>query len=493
MTKVPYCSLIATILATCACVSTTLAGVSGATPGIYHFTGSAMNAIPSLTAPSSVASMTGLGDGTALIITTLGAGEVYYYDGANLQRGSVNLDNFDGASVAASLEDGTALLTVPAGVNTQVYWFTGSTLVRGSVDLDNFDNTITEYHPLGDGTALVKLDAANNEQIYWFNQSTLLRGVVNLDNFDGATILTDLDDGTAILGVGVQFYWFNQTTLLRGTVDLDNFDGAIDEIHPLGDGTALMKLNPANSQQIYWFNQSTLLRGVVNLDNFDGATILSSLRDGTAILGAGVQYYWFDQTTLQRGGVGLDNFDGAIDEIHPLGAGPVEAFSIATNFTADGVAANVVLNWESSPGHVYTVSSSSDLAAGAFTNLATALPATPPLNTFTDTVIQADAFYQVEQRGIGTALTKLNPANSGQIYWFNQDNMIRGGVNLDNFDGATILAGLQDGTAILQLGAEYYYFDQATLLRGTVGLDPFDNQVTEIVPLGDGTALMRVE
>ena len=408
MTKVPYCSLIATILATCACVSTTLAGVSGATPGIYHFTGSAMNAIPSLTAPSSVASMTGLGDGTALIITTLGAGEVYYYDGANLQRGSVNLDNFDGASVAASLEDGTALLTVPAGVNTQVYWFTGSTLVRGSVDLDNFDNTITEYHPLGDGTALVKLDAANNEQIYWFNQSTLLRGVVNLDNFDGATIL-------------------------------------------------------------------------------------SSLRDGTAILGAGVQYYWFDQTTLQRGGVGLDNFDGAIDEIHPLGAGPVEAFSIATNFTADGVAANVVLNWESSPGHVYTVSSSSDLAAGAFTNLATALPATPPLNTFTDTVIQADAFYQVEQRGIGTALTKLNPANSGQIYWFNQDNMIRGGVNLDNFDGATILAGLQDGTAILQLGAEYYYFDQATLLRGTVGLDPFDNQVTEIVPLGDGTALMRVE
>ena len=182
-----------------------------------------------------------------------------------------------------------------------------------------------------DGTALVNLNAANNNQWYWFNKTSMQRGGVNLDGFDGAELAARLGDGTAILETGGQYYWFDQNTVHRGSVNLDSFDNIIEEIHPLGDGTALMKLNAANSNQIYWFAQTTMQRGGVNLDGFDGANIMATLGDGTAILETGGQHYWFDQSTLHRGSVNLDSFDNAIEEIHSLGDGTA---LIKTNFGA---------------------------------------------------------------------------------------------------------------------------------------------------------------
>ena len=207
--------------------------------------------------------------GTALVnLNAANSNQRYWFDQNTLQRGSVNLDSFDGATVEASLNDGTGILSTGG----QYYWFDQTTLQRGSVGLDNFDNIIDSIHPLGDGTALVNLDAANNNQWYWFDQTTLQRGTVALDNFDGATFEASLDDGTAILSTGGQYYWFDQTTLQRGSVGLDNFDNAILEIHPLLDGTALVKTSfGAPNNQWYWFDQTTLQRGTVGLDNFDGA------------------------------------------------------------------------------------------------------------------------------------------------------------------------------------------------------------------------------
>ena len=408
-----------TCLATVAAALAVTPAAHAATAGLYHFTGSAMNLVNGFEDPSSVSSITSLGDGTAIINSTFTGNQVYWYDGSAAQRGSVGLDNFDGANVLASLRDGTALMQT----GNQYYWFNQTTLVRGSVGLDNFDGAIAEVHPLGtdggggnvDGTALVKLNAANSDQLYWFNQTGLIRGGVSLDNFDGATVLTDLRDGTALLGTGGQYYWFDQSTLQRGSVGLDNFDGAIEQIHPLGDGTSLMRLNAANNNQIYWFDQTTLQRGGVNLDNFDGATIVATLEDGTAILRTGNQFYWFDQATLQRGTVGLDNFDGAIEQIHPLGDGTALMRLDAAN--------NNQLYW------------------------------------FDQTTLQRGG-VNLDNFDGATFLSSLEDGTgllqAGQeYYYFNQTTLLRGTVGLDGFDGQIgTIHPLGDGTALIQVVPE---------------------------------------
>ena len=65
-------------------------------------------------------------------------------------------------------------------------------------------------------------------------------------------------------------------------------------------------------------------------------------------------------------------------------------------------------------------------------------------------------------------------------------------MSLENFDDADILTSLDDGRGLLQAtDGSYWYFNQTTLLHGAVGLTGFDNQFQQIVPLEDGTALIR--
>jgi hypothetical protein len=54
----------------------------------------------------------------------------------------------------------------------------------------------------------------------------------------------------------------------------------------------------------------------------------------------------------------------------------------------------VTVQWRSEPGRTYTVHRSSNLRAG-FTPVATGMAATPPLNTFRDTLGAGFAFYMV--------------------------------------------------------------------------------------------------
>ena len=150
----------------------------------------------------------------------------------------------------------------------------------------------------------MKLNAANNNQLYWFNQSTLVRGGVSLDNFDGGNV-TALQDGTGLVEVGGGYHWFTQATLIHGGVGLDNLAGVTSEVTVLGDGTAMMKLNPANSEQLYWFDQTTIQRGTVGLGGWDGSTV-TSLQDGKAVLQITRQDYMWDQTAVARNGFSTD-------------------------------------------------------------------------------------------------------------------------------------------------------------------------------------------
>jgi hypothetical protein len=54
-----------------------------------------------------------------------------------------------------------------------------------------------------------------------------------------------------------------------------------------------------------------------------------------------------------------------------------------------------VVAWQSAPGKIYTLQSSTDLATG-FSNLMMHIPATPPLNVHTDTnATSPRKFYRV--------------------------------------------------------------------------------------------------
>lgn len=59
-----------------------------------------------------------------------------------------------------------------------------------------------------------------------------------------------------------------------------------------------------------------------------------------------------------------------------------------------------VLKWSSLSTRVYTITRASDLGAGFVDTIAASLPATPPLNTYTDTTAAADqpAFYSISVR-----------------------------------------------------------------------------------------------
>lgn len=57
----------------------------------------------------------------------------------------------------------------------------------------------------------------------------------------------------------------------------------------------------------------------------------------------------------------------------------------------------IVLGWSSTNGSVYSVQKRTNLASGAFTPVATNLPATPPMNVYTDSLTAPAAFYRVTE------------------------------------------------------------------------------------------------
>lgn len=93
--------------------------------------------------------------------------------------------------------------------------------------------------------------------------------------------------------------------------------------------------------------------------------------------------------------------DGFFDS-HEFRAGtnPTNAASLLAIIGLDSVPVassnHFVIHWESATGKTYSVERAADLAAG-FTNIASGVSATPPVNTVTDTVDNAEsAFYRIK-------------------------------------------------------------------------------------------------
>ena len=68
-----------------------------------------------------------------------------------------------------------------------------------------------------------------------------------------------------------------------------------------------------------------------------------------------------------------------------------------TGLSAPAGAGSMVIQWQSVDARTYVVSRSSNLVGAVWSVLATNLPATPPLNTYTDTtaVARPSAFYRI--------------------------------------------------------------------------------------------------
>ena len=106
-----------------------------------------------------------LGDGTALVNLNDQDDQWYWFNQSTLLRGTLGLDNFDGIiDQVTPLGDGTALVKTTDGApNNQWYWFDQTTMQRGSVGLDNFDG-LTVQARLQDGTALISVPSGPNTQ-----------------------------------------------------------------------------------------------------------------------------------------------------------------------------------------------------------------------------------------------------------------------------------------------------------------------------------------
>ena len=89
----------------------------------------------------------------------------------------------------------------------------------------------------------------------------------------------------------------------------------------------------------------------------------------------------------------------ADDEEFRAGTSPDRSdsiFAVSSANPADFRAGETILQWAGSPGRHYIVERTDDLAAGFTGPLATGIPATPPLNTFTDSTASAGAgFYRI--------------------------------------------------------------------------------------------------
>lgn len=90
-------------------------------------------------------------------------------------------------------------------------------------------------------------------------------------------------------------------------------------------------------------------------------------------------------------GDGMNNLQECLAGTDPTN--PVSLLAIAESGPSEGL---FVLRWQSAAGRLYSIQLSSNLIAGFCATLATDIPATPPVNAYTDTVHRSGAlFYRV--------------------------------------------------------------------------------------------------
>jgi hypothetical protein len=99
------------------------------------------------------------------------------------------------------------------------------------------------------------------------------------------------------------------------------------------------------------------------------------------------------RTNLTDLGAGDYDGDGANDKNeYQAGTDPTDASSLF-EFKSIKTVPNTLLSWSSATGKVYSLWVSTDLVSSSFTNSGVQLPATPPLNTYTVEVDQAESAY----------------------------------------------------------------------------------------------------
>jgi len=159
-------------------------------------------------------------------------------------------------------------------------------------------------------------------------------------------------------------------------------------VHLIGNGTTVNRAAIGSKVRIVVPGLGTLSRHV------EAGTGQGNQNEPTLHFGLGshagpvtLEVRWTDGTTQIVPNVGVDQL---------VDIELVTDFSLTSVLTEAG--ANVVIRWESAAGAAYTVGRGTDPVGGVFAPLASGLPATPPINVYTDTVSGADnATYRIEK------------------------------------------------------------------------------------------------
>ncbi|MBN1675890.1 MAG: chitobiase/beta-hexosaminidase C-terminal domain-containing protein [Kiritimatiellae bacterium] len=200
-------------------------------------------------------------------------------------------------------------------------------------------------------------------------------------------------------------------------------------------------------------------------------------------------------------GDGLDNLGEYVCGTDPTDAGSCFwAADLAVDPASDGV----VLRWPSVAGRTYALEWGTNLADGVFVVGATGIPATPPMNTYTDVLVSArqQMFYQIRTdfgtnhaysvNGVGYTRVDLTPDEYNPIAC--QFDAFYGMPVLTNLIGSPLSAGdrvaiwdavLQDwsydtftnapsphwvdGSALLERGEAFYFRSSVTTNLYLVG------------------------
>lgn len=107
---------------------------------------------------------------------------------------------------------------------------------------------------------------------------------------------------------------------------------------------------------------------------------------------------WFGSTGVSGGASDFDG-DGFTDAHEQVaGTDPLDPNSLlrATGEERPATSGGFVIRWSSASNKLYTVSRTVDLMTGAFVSIATNVPATAPINVWTDSTPAAGAIYRVE-------------------------------------------------------------------------------------------------
>lgn len=149
----------------------------------------------------------------------------------------------------------------------------------------------------------------------------------------------------------------------------------------------------AYSDDASW-TTADLLGSALNAADTDPQTITSTniAMSGTAAVASFRLYYWdSDATRNESADFHLTDVSAVytVDSVSSAEIGFVSIEPLS--------AGEVVISWESTDGVVYGIQSSLDLtsADGGWGTITNSLPATPPMNTYTDAVEYASEFYRI--------------------------------------------------------------------------------------------------